>query len=84
MKSGHGTITVQNPRAKHSLGVGILNRVNLNFEGSLGYFGCRSDRRPECAHHRPCRLVLRGKHDGRHGRHRKERRLDVRCGDSWW
>jgi glutamate synthase domain-containing protein 3 len=40
MKSGHGTITVQNPRAKHSLGVGILNRLNLNFEGSLGYFGC--------------------------------------------
>ena len=40
MKSGVGTITVQNPRAKHSLGVGILNRVNINFEGSLGYFGC--------------------------------------------
>ncbi len=40
MKSGHGTITVQNPRAKHSLGVGILNRLNLKFEGSLGYFGC--------------------------------------------
>jgi len=40
MKSGHGTITVKNPRAKHSLGVGILNRLNLNFEGSLGYFGC--------------------------------------------
>ena len=40
MKSGHGTITVSNPRAKHSLGVGILNRLNLNFEGSLGYFGC--------------------------------------------
>ena len=40
MKSGHGTITVNNPRAKHSLGVGILNRLNLNFEGSLGYFGC--------------------------------------------
>jgi glutamate synthase domain-containing protein 3 len=40
MKSGVGTITVLNPRAKHSLGVGILNRVNLNFEGSLGYFGC--------------------------------------------
>jgi len=40
MKSGHGTITVLNPRAKHSLGVGILNRLNLNFEGSLGYFGC--------------------------------------------
>ncbi len=40
MKSGHGSITVLNPRAKHSLGVGILNRLKLNFEGSLGYFGC--------------------------------------------
>ncbi len=40
MQSGYGTITVKNPRAKHSLGVGILNRLNLNFEGSLGYFGC--------------------------------------------
>ena len=39
MKSGHGTITVKNPRAKHSLGCGILNKLNLNFEGSLGYFG---------------------------------------------
>ena len=40
MHEGHGTITVLNPGAKHSLGVGILNRLNLNFEGSLGYFGC--------------------------------------------
>ena len=40
MKQGVGTITVKNPRAQHSLGVGILNRLNLNFEGSLGYFGC--------------------------------------------
>jgi glutamate synthase domain-containing protein 3 len=39
MKAGVGTITVHNPRAKHSLGVGILNRLKLNFEGSLGYFG---------------------------------------------
>jgi methylamine---glutamate N-methyltransferase subunit B len=39
MKEGVGTITVHNPRAKHSLGVGILNKLNLNFEGSLGYFG---------------------------------------------
>ncbi len=39
MKQGFGTITVRNPQAKHSLGVGILNRLNLNFEGSLGYFG---------------------------------------------
>ena len=40
MQSGHGSITVRNPRAKHSLGVGILNRLKLTFEGSLGYFGC--------------------------------------------
>lgn len=40
MKAGHGSITVKNPRAKHGLGVGILNRLNLHFEGSLGYFGC--------------------------------------------
>ena len=40
MKQGVGTITVKNPGAQHSLGVGILNRLNLTFEGSLGYFGC--------------------------------------------
>jgi glutamate synthase domain-containing protein 3 len=40
MSQGYGTITVRNPGAKHSLGVGILNRLNLTFEGSLGYFGC--------------------------------------------
>jgi glutamate synthase domain-containing protein 3 len=40
MSEGHGTIVVKNPGAKHSLGVGILNRLNLYFEGSLGYFGC--------------------------------------------
>lgn len=40
MEEGFGSITVLNPGAKHSLGVGILNRLNLRFEGSLGYFGC--------------------------------------------
>jgi glutamate synthase domain-containing protein 3 len=40
MGEGFGTIAVKNPGAKHSLGVGILNRLNLHFEGSLGYFGC--------------------------------------------
>jgi glutamate synthase domain-containing protein 3 len=39
MAEGYGTITVRNPGAKHSLGVGILNRLQLNFDGSLGYFG---------------------------------------------
>jgi glutamate synthase domain-containing protein 3 len=40
MKEGYGDIVVKNPLAKHSLGVCILNRLKLTFEGSLGYFGC--------------------------------------------
>jgi len=39
MSQGYGTIVVKNPLAKHSVGVGILNRLQLYFEGSLGYFG---------------------------------------------
>jgi methylamine---glutamate N-methyltransferase subunit B len=33
-------VTVLNPGAKHSLGVGILTRCKITFDGSLGYFGC--------------------------------------------
>jgi len=40
MQAGHGHIVVKNPLSKHSLGVGILNRLKLEFIGSLGYFGC--------------------------------------------
>lgn len=40
MQEGYGTIVLKNPGAKHSLAVGILNRLNLIIEGSLGYFGC--------------------------------------------
>jgi glutamate synthase domain-containing protein 3 len=32
-------ITVRNPGAKHSIGVAILERCRIRFEGSLGYFG---------------------------------------------
>jgi glutamate synthase domain-containing protein 3 len=39
IQQGYGTIVVKNPGAKHSLGVGIFNRLQLYFEGSLGYFG---------------------------------------------
>ncbi len=42
MKEGCGTVVVKNPQGKHSLGVGILNKLNLIFEGSLGYFGVGS------------------------------------------
>ena len=38
MSEGYGSIVVKNPGARHSLGVGILNRLELLFEGSLGYF----------------------------------------------
>jgi glutamate synthase domain-containing protein 3 len=40
LRDGYGTIVLKNPGAKHSLAVGILNRLNLIVEGSLGYFGC--------------------------------------------
>ena len=40
MEEGFVDNRVCNPGAKHSLGVGILSRLNLQFEGSLGYFGC--------------------------------------------
>ena len=39
MAEGFGTIVLKNPRGKHSLGVGILSRLNLIVEGSTGYFG---------------------------------------------
>jgi glutamate synthase domain-containing protein 3 len=40
MEQGHGTIVLRNPGAKHAVAVGILNRLELRIEGSLGYFGC--------------------------------------------
>lgn len=40
MDEGYGTIVLQNPRGKHSLAVGILSKLNIIVEGSLGYFGC--------------------------------------------
>ena len=39
-EQGITDVTVKNPGAKHSLGVGILTRCRITFEGSLGYFGC--------------------------------------------
>jgi glutamate synthase domain-containing protein 3 len=39
-EQGIEDVTVLNPGAKHSLGVGILTRCRITFEGSLGYFGC--------------------------------------------
>jgi glutamate synthase domain-containing protein 3 len=39
-EEGVTDVTVRNPGAKHSLGVGILTRCRITFDGSLGYFGC--------------------------------------------
>ena len=39
MNEGYGTIVLKNPRGKHSIGVGILSKLNLIIEGSTGYFG---------------------------------------------
>ena len=38
-EQGATDVTVRNPGARHSLGVGILTRCRITFEGSLGYFG---------------------------------------------
>jgi glutamate synthase domain-containing protein 3 len=39
-EQGVTDVTILNPSARHSLGVGILTRCRVTFEGSLGYFGC--------------------------------------------
>ena len=39
-EEGIKDVTIENPGAKHSLGVGILTRCRLHFKCSLGYFGC--------------------------------------------
>jgi methylamine---glutamate N-methyltransferase subunit B len=39
-EEGVEDVTISNPGAKHSLGVGILTRCRITFDGSLGYFGC--------------------------------------------
>ena len=39
MAEGYGTIVTKGPRGKPSIGTGILGRLNLIIEGSIGYFG---------------------------------------------
>jgi glutamate synthase domain-containing protein 3 len=38
-EAGVRDVTILNPGARHSLGVGILQRCRITFDGSLGYFG---------------------------------------------
>ena len=37
---GVNNVTILNPGSKHSLGVGILKRCNITFEGSPGWYAC--------------------------------------------
>src|SRR5881275_2731128 len=39
-EQGVTDVTVKNPGSKHSIGVGILTRCKITYEGSLGYFAC--------------------------------------------
>jgi glutamate synthase domain-containing protein 3 len=39
-EEGVHEVVVENPQARHSIGVGILTRCRIRFEGSLGYFAC--------------------------------------------
>ncbi|HLJ02646.1 MAG TPA: hypothetical protein VKT31_04355 [Solirubrobacteraceae bacterium] len=39
-EEGVQDVTIANPGARHSLGVGLLVRCRIKFEGSLGYFAC--------------------------------------------
>jgi glutamate synthase domain-containing protein 3 len=39
-EEGVHEVSIQNPGARHSFGVGILIRCKITFEGSLGYFAC--------------------------------------------
>ena len=64
-EQGVTEVTVPNPGARHSLGVGILTRCRITFEGSLGYFALRHDRRARGPHRRPRRLVGVREHDVR-------------------
>lgn len=40
LHEGVGHIIIKNPGAKHSMVCGILNRLKMTIDGSLGYFGC--------------------------------------------
>ena len=56
-------VTIKNPGAKHSIGVGILQRCKITFEGSLGYYACGLIDGPRDPHHGPRRLGRLREHD---------------------
>ena len=81
MQDGYGTIVIKNPGAKHSIARRHSQSAQPHHRRLARLFRARPDRRPECAHLRPRRLVLRREHDERHDPDREERRLAIRRGD---
>ena len=77
---GIRNVTVRNPGAKHSLGVGILSRCRITFDGSLGYFGLGLIDGPGDHDQGPRRLVGVREHDERRRDRRGQRRLADRRG----
>ena len=81
-EQGIRDVTVRNPGAKHSIGVGILQRCKIRYEGSLGYFGLGLIDGPEITVTGTGRLVGVREHDVRGRRDREERGLADRCRDA--
>ena len=80
-EEGVRDVTIRNPGAQHSLGVGILQRCRITFDGSLGYFGCGLIDGPEIhvkgrVGWSACENMM-----SRRRRHRRQRRLAHRGGD---
>ena len=79
-EQGIADVTVRNPGAKHSLGVGILHPLQDHLRGQPRLLRLRPDRRARDPHQRPRRLVGLREHDVRRRRHRRQRRLADRRG----
>jgi hypothetical protein len=80
-EEGVDEVVIQNPQGRHSLGVGILRRCRIRFEGSLGYFACGLVDGPRYVMGRVGWLSC-GEHDVRRRRGRQERWLLDRRSDA--
>src|SRR3989337_2748274 len=74
-EQGLKDVTVLNPGAKHSLGVGILTRCRITFDGSLRYFRSGAPRRRP-RRQGPRRRPYRDRPEGRHDHRARLGRLD--------
>ena len=82
LRAGIRDVTVLNPGAKHSIGVGILQRCRIRFEGCLGYFGLGLIDGPEITVTGRVGWSVVREHDVGRRRDREERGLADRRGDA--